>query len=180
MCLICDGWTPDEVLAGQVENIDTHGFTLVSVTDPVPWTYSIGLRWRLQIPELIVVGWPAEAAAGVIHCVVEAAEQQRVGLHCGSVVAIGEGSVRFGPVAPDNLAGDWFAQWHRIARASGHGHRPLRALQAQPNCASQCGEPHDLLDHALARRITPDGLALARRRRLDGEGPRPVRGGGGT
>lgn len=48
MCLICDGWSPDEVLERQVSNIETRGFTMVSVIDAAPWTYSIGLRWCLE------------------------------------------------------------------------------------------------------------------------------------
>lgn len=166
MCEVCDGLSPEELLDRQVENIETYGYTLLSVTAEVQWTYSIGLCWHLDVPELIVVGWPPEDAAAVIRRVVEEVEREGVGLRCGSVLRVGEGSVGLGTVAPDNLVGDWFAQWHRVARASAHGHQSLRALQAQPSCASKCGEPHDLLDHALAQRTTPGRIERARTRRL--------------
>lgn len=155
MCKLCEGWMHDQLLARQVEHIETYGFTLISVTDPVSWTYSIGLRWRLDMPEVVLVGYPPHASCAVIHGVVDEVRKGSNDVRCGSVLQVGGSPVGLGRVAPDNAAGEWFTQWHGVARACGQGHRTLRALQLQPQCGADCGEPHALLDHALAHRTTP-------------------------
>ena len=166
MCLICDGADPEDVLAGQLANIDRYAFTMVHVESEVPWTYSIGLRWTLALPELVVVGWPAEAASHVIHLVVDAARSDPKIARCGGLLTVDKGEIRFGRVDPKNLAGEWFAAWPEVARAAGQGATSLRALQVRPGCAADCREPHDLLDRALERRRTPETVARFRRARL--------------
>lgn len=158
---MCDGATYEEALEHQVALTEEHGWSLIAVTGELPWTYTIGLRWHLNLPELIVVGWPDRDAAAIIHQVVDAAadgEAPRPGMTLG----LPGGTVTFGPVAAENVAGDWFAWWASVAHATGNGFCSLRALQVRPVYGEGCTEPHRLVDHALARRCTPG--ALARRR----------------
>ena len=169
MCLICDGWTPEQVLQHHLDDTDRVGFSVVAVHGEVSWVYTVGLRWRFDLPELAVVGWPPDDAAHVIHHAVELARDGAPALRCGSTLTVGDGHIGVGRVAPANLVGEWFAWCSEIARAADRGHRSLRAVQLRPSCVGSCREPHDLLDRALERRRTPASLARARRRLLGDE-----------
>lgn len=158
---MCDGTAEDaiQVCAAAVVH---HGWATMSVTGSLPWSYTIGLRWYLDVPELIIVGWRLEAAEAVFHHVVHAIESGLEPVR-GHDERIGDGRVGFGRVDPSNLTGEWFAQWSPVAQATGHAGVSLRALQVQPECAAGCGEPHDVIDNLLATRCNPDH---ATRRRL--------------
>jgi hypothetical protein len=56
MCLRCAGWSDDQIARRYARLIAEHGWTAVAVDAGVPWTYTMGLRWRHRHPELIVVG----------------------------------------------------------------------------------------------------------------------------
>lgn len=166
MCAICDGATREEMVERDLDRIDRDGFCLVGVEAEVPWVYTIGLRWTMDLPEMAVVGWPIETACAVIHRVVETGRDEPDSIRPGAHLTIGDGEVHVGRVAPENLAGEWFSWWPEIARAAGRGTLALRAVQLQPECSGRCLEPHDLLDDALERRRTPRALARARRTRM--------------
>lgn len=166
MCIMCTGASHTQVIDHHVRLIDEHGWTITGVTGPLPWTYTIGLTWHLEHPELIVIGMEPTSAAGVLHRVVD---RIRAGtaLTVGTSLAMVGGDLGFGAVDPRNLLGEWFAQWHPIARASDHAGASLRALQVRlpgPDDRSFCAE-----QRALERRCTVD--ALSRRRARTQEPP---------
>lgn len=68
MCLMCEGWTADEVNADTDARIRRYGWTAVSVYEPgggPTWTYTIGLADRGH-PELLVADAKVERAMAVI------------------------------------------------------------------------------------------------------------------
>jgi Domain of unknown function (DUF4262) len=68
MCLMCQGWTADEVNADTDARIRQHGWTAVSVYERgggPTWTYTIGLADRGH-PELLVANAKIERAMAVI------------------------------------------------------------------------------------------------------------------
>ena len=160
MCMMCAGASYDDVIHHHVDLIDQHGWTIMGVDGRMPWAYTVGLRWQLGHPELIVVGIHPSDAAGPLHRIVEAIEDGAV-LSPGSTLHVLGGELGFGRVHPDNLAGEWFAAWHPVARAAGHGTTSLRALQVRlaelDDCEVCCGR-----QRALERRCTVDQLARSR------------------
>jgi hypothetical protein len=160
MCMMCAGVSHDEVIHHYVDLIEEKGWAMMGVTGEVPWTYTVGLRWHLHHPELIVVGIHPSEAAGAIHRVVEEIEDGAV-LSPGSTLHVLGGEVGFGPVHHENLLGEWFAQWHPIARAAGFGTTSLRAVQMRIAELDDCEVCFDR-QRALAQRCTVDHLARTR------------------
>lgn len=66
MCLMCQGWTREQVRELYVEQIAEHGWTTVSVEggrDRPPMTYTVGLTRFHDHPELVVSGLVPEDAS---------------------------------------------------------------------------------------------------------------------
>lgn len=163
MCMMCAGASRDDVVHHYVGLIEQHGWAIVGVTGEVPWAYTVGLRWYLDHPELIVVGIHPSDAAGAMHRVVEEIEDGAV-LSPGSTLHVLGGELGFGRVHHQNLLGEWFAQWSTIARAAGRGTTSLRAVQMRLAELDDCEACFDR-QRALERRCTVDQLARTRHAR---------------
>jgi hypothetical protein len=160
MCLRCAGWTEAEVTRHHARLIDEHGWAAVGVDAAVPWTYTIGLRWRLDHPELIVVGVHPVDAHHLLHELVERIEDGAV-LRPGELVVLSDVEVTFGHVHHRNLAGEWFAQWPSAARACGEGTASLRALQVRVDQLEDCDVCFER-QRALERPCSVSALAAVR------------------
>lgn len=79
----------------------------------------------------------------------------------GSTLHLLGGELAFGRVDHRNLVGEWFAQWHPIARAAGHGTTSLRALQVGIAELDDCEACFDR-QRALAQRCTVEQLSRVR------------------
>lgn len=118
----------------------------------MPWTYTVGLSWHLDHPELVVVGMDPPSAAGLLDQVVDRIRQGTT-LAVGQSLAVLGGELRFGAVDHRNLRGEWFAQWRPIAHAAGHGGASLRALQVRlpaPDGSEALSEQRALEQDAVA------------------------------
>jgi hypothetical protein len=67
MCLICDGYTQDEVLALQAARLEIDQFYVQLVAAPehrpgYQWGYTVGLIDAAEHPELIVAGAEPEVS----------------------------------------------------------------------------------------------------------------------
>lgn len=159
MCMMCEGATYEEALAAQVATTEAHGWSIMGVTGHRPWSYTIGLRWYLDCPELIIVGFRAEFAWGLLHEVVD-----RVGagetLRVGSTMQLFDHTVSLGRVHERNLAGEWFAQWPAVAAGCGRSLVGLRALQVRVDNERDCPK-HGPMQTMLERRCagTPGGAS---------------------
>ncbi|WP_298805857.1 DUF4262 domain-containing protein [uncultured Pseudokineococcus sp.] len=74
MCLVCDGWTLDEVLAMHLRRVEEHGWSHQSVeadTTGPSFSYTIGLTREDGHPEVLVSGLDPDVACGVLHAVVD-------------------------------------------------------------------------------------------------------------
>lgn len=162
MCMMCAGASHDEFVHHYVNVIEEQGWAIVGVTGEVPWAYTVGLRWYLDHPELIVVGIHPSDIAGTIHRVVEEIEEGAV-LSPRSTLPVLGGELRLGRVHPQNLLGEWFAQWHPIARAAGHGTTSLRAVQMRITEVDECDVCFGR-QRALEQHCTVDQLARTRHR----------------
>jgi hypothetical protein len=67
MCLMCQRWTPEEVLDRHRESVERHGWSIVAVERDHAigsFAYTVGLNQYQRHPELLVSGLdPAEAAS---------------------------------------------------------------------------------------------------------------------
>ena len=88
MCLRCQGWSEEELLARSRRDIEVHGWGLIHVEggEGAGLTYTVGLTRFHGHPELVVSGLEAEQAAGLLG---DLAEDVRAGLRLadGDVLA---------------------------------------------------------------------------------------------
>lgn len=160
MCLRCDGRRQDAVTDHYVRMVDTFGWAAIGVTAEVPWTYTVGLRWRLDHPELVVVGVDPTEAHQLLRQIVEHIEDGAA-LRAGTLVVLPGVEVTFGHVHHRNLSGEWFAAWPAVARASGEGTVSLRALQVRVDQLDDCDICFDR-QRALERPCSVDSLSAVR------------------
>lgn len=162
MRMLCEEHAFGDWIQRMVHLTEQHGWGAVGVQGSTSWAYTIGLTWRHEHPELIVVGGSPEIISGILHRAVDRIGDGERFTH-GSVMDAdgGSGSLRFGRVHERNLLGEWMGAWPAVARASGHGSTGLRALQVIVRCngACQACDAQILLD----RRCTPDDAATVRR-----------------
>lgn len=157
MCLRCAGLSDDAVAHHYARMIDDHGWAAVGVDAPVPWTYTVGLRWRLDHPELVVVGVEPVDAHHLLHDLIERVEDGET-LRSGAIVVLPDVEVTFGHVHHRNLLGEWFAQWPSVARACGQATTSLRALQVRVDQLDDCEVCFDR-QRALERPCSVDRLS---------------------
>jgi hypothetical protein len=160
MCLRCAGWGDDEIARRYTRLINDHGWAAVAVDADVPWTYTMGLRWRHRHPELIVVGMDPVEAHHLLRELVERIEDGEV-LRPGELLVLPVGEISFGHVHHRNLAGEWFTQWPSAARACGEGATSLRALQVRLDQLDACDICFDR-QRALERPCSVSALAAVR------------------
>jgi hypothetical protein len=159
MCLRCAGLSDAAVTDHYARIIDDHGWAAVGVDAPVPWIYTVGLKWELDHPELVIIGVDLVDAHHLLHELVERIEDGHV-LGAGSEVLLPDMKVTFGHVHHRNLLGEWFAQWHPVARACGQGTTSLRALQVRVDQLDD-GEHWFDRQRALEQPCTVDALAAS-------------------
>lgn len=160
MCLRCAGWSDDQIAHRYARLIDDHGWAAVAVDADVPWTYTMGLRWRHHHPELIVVGVDPVEAHHLLHDLVGRIEDGEVA-RPGALIVLPDVEVTFGHVHHRNLAGEWFTQWPSAARACGQGTTSLRALQVRLDQLDGCDVCFDR-QRALERPCSASALAAVR------------------
>lgn len=151
MCMMCDGFTEEEMLAHWCQTIEVERALILTIDSELPWAYTIGLRWQFDHPELIAVHPdPAKANGMVRHAVDDIAEGHRLGVGDVYVAPCG-GSATVRPVHHANVAGEWFRRWPDLAHRCGHRSTSLRALQLVANCVCEDCSKQVLLD----RRVRP-------------------------
>ena len=155
MCLMCDGFSFDDVVALHGAHIAEYGFTVVGVTasppddEGVEWAYTIGLLDVADHPELVVAGPEAVSGARLLLALgqeVLAGER----FPCGGVLSDPPSALRFGTVDAVQhtlgVFGDWYAAKHaghvRAARLE-----VLQVFAPDPwFCAGHGGHQPDLAD----------------------------------
>jgi len=160
MCLRCAGLSSTAVADHFARLIDENGWAAVAVDAEVPWTYTVGLRWELDHPELVVVGVDPVEAHHLLRDLVDRIEAGEI-LHEGALVVLPDVEVSFGSVHHRNLAGEWFAQWPAVARACGAGTTSLRALQVRVDQLDDCDVCFDR-QRALERPCSVDSIIAVR------------------
>jgi hypothetical protein len=142
MCMMCDGFTEEEMLAADAAIIEEHGYLVTGVgeDDPPHWAYTVGLLDRAEHPELIVAGPHFEVAGAIINCV---GRQILDGgrFEVGDTLDSPNGTLRFAEVHAIQYRLDTFNVWWALA-AHGHVHSDeLRAIQviAPRDVICDCG-----------------------------------------
>lgn len=157
MCQRCAGLSDVAVADHYARIVDEYGWAAVGVTAEVPWTYTVGLRWRLDHPELAVIGVDPTDAHNLLRDIVERIEDGET-VRAGALMVLPGVEVTFGHVHHRNLLGEWFTQWHAVARACGQGTTSLRALQVRVDQLDDCDVCFDR-QRALERPCSVDSLA---------------------
>lgn len=116
MCIRCEGY--DEEQVGRMHDlmIDVHGFAITQVREHGQngWTYTMGLRERLDHPDLLVVHLlpdvQAELASKLGQMVVDARRLDPE--------ALAESDIELVPVDPrhfrDGLVAEWVNRYHKF------------------------------------------------------------------
>jgi len=155
MCLMCDGFGHDDVMALYGAHIAEYGFTVVAVTaarpedEGVEWAYTIDLLDAAGHPELVVAGPDAASGGHLLQALgreILAGERYSIGDVLGDPPAV----LRFGPVDAVQHDLGTFADWYS-AQVAGHIRAPrLEVLQVfAPDtwfCACHRGHQPDLAD----------------------------------
>ena len=166
MCMMCDGFSAEDVVALEGARIAEYGFTMVGVTAREPgdvgyeWTYTLGLLDAVGHPELVLAGPETESAARLLGAIardVLAGERFAPGDQLG----VPPHAVRFGAVDPIQYALGTFASWYQN-REAGHLSAPqLEAVQVfAPDdwfCACHQGRQPDLSDPKVRLYATGTG-----------------------
>lgn len=71
MCMRCDGYSWDEIDRHTDLMIRVHGYVMVQVEGPSPWTYTIGAFESWDQPELLVVDLEPELQKVLVHAVAD-------------------------------------------------------------------------------------------------------------
>lgn len=136
MCPMCEGKTEEEMLAIWAGEVDRDGWMPLHVQGTCSWTYTLGLRWSFDHPELIVTHADGSKATDLLgHAVDEIRAGRRFSAGARLQTPCGA-SARFGVVHHGNLVREWFARWPQVAAMCGHGTTSLRAVQAIVDCCS--------------------------------------------
>ena len=128
MCMLCDGFSQEDMIAAHAAIIEEHGYLVTGVgdCDPPHWAYTVGLLDRVEHPELIVAGPQFEVAGAIINHV---GRQILAGSRfaAGDMLVTPHGAVRFGVVNPIQYRLSTFNVWFAMAA---HGHLRCDELQA--------------------------------------------------
>jgi hypothetical protein len=136
MCMMCDGYSLDEVLALQAAHLDVEQFLVQPVGSPDGpfehnWAYTVGLIESVGHDELIVAGADVELSYRLLMALGEAVldgDRFEVGdrLQFGDVT----GDVGFvAEVAPVQYQLETFNVWHNLESYGALTHGPLKAVQ---------------------------------------------------
>ncbi|MDE0802551.1 MAG: DUF4262 domain-containing protein [Acidimicrobiales bacterium] len=129
MCLMCEGYSEQEVLDEFGGRVRRKGWMTLGVDAWPRWAYTIGLSATFDHPELIVVHPSLDKDDDLIgHAVDEIAEGRRFDEDSIFEIPCG-GMARFERVHDDNLRGEWFTRWSDVSAAAGHETTLSSALQ---------------------------------------------------
>lgn len=107
MCLQCDGYSYEQAMLDLDLTIRVHGWSLISVTESQPWSYTIGLTESYGHPELMMIGVDQNMQSGAIRRIVEPiVKTGRV-----DTAELADAGIELVEVHGDHLRGDWFGTW---------------------------------------------------------------------
>lgn len=165
MCLLCEGWTVEQVTERYISMIEQDGYVMIGFEAPTPWVYTIGLSWRFDHPELIVSNPVMDKASDLVaHAADAVVEGQRFDEDSVFVTPCG-GLAYFGAVHPGNLSDEWFTWWGRVADAACQPPKPAAALQGIHACECPSCSRQVLLDRRRHPWMAPVGRRRRRRQR---------------
>jgi len=146
MCLLCDGYSEQQVMQQIDLAIRVHGWQLTQVEDEhLPWTYTIGLLETYGHPELLVVDLKPDAEVALLQALVEIIQQH------GSLPPdeLGRRGLAVVPVHEAHLSTSLLASWSRYY---GRCPAPGSFLQVLPpsswfcECHAHAGRRFDRVD----------------------------------
>src|SRR5262249_11226590 len=114
MCMMCEGFTLEEMLDHDLEVIERHGFLVTGVDhEDAPWGYTVGLHDSTGHPELVLAG-PKWEFGGQLLLEIGAAVLRGARFAVGDTWRSSEGRVRFGAVDPIQFRLDTFNVWKNM------------------------------------------------------------------
>jgi hypothetical protein len=144
MCMMCDGYSSDEVNQWYADAIAVHGWAIAGVEDETitGWAYTMGLVDGFDHPELIVVGMGLNGAKRLLN---ELGTMVRDGwrLTEDSVPEVGDHLFSLGPVDAGQFDLEIFNIWTDFYERWRDEYVPRLALQVfPPRCLVwQGGDP---------------------------------------
>lgn len=158
MCLICDGYSEEQVMGAVDMHIRIHGYHLQLVEDDRPWAYTVGLTETFDHPELVVVGVELRSAEELIRIAVDVLKAG-----CDLDRGLAQHGAHTAVVHERYLDGEWFGNWMR--RYDGELPPPGSFLQIVPPADWFCDCHRDSCPRLDAPDQAPFGNRAARRRR---------------
>ena len=146
MCRICEGFSPDDVLALDAAHIAEHGVAMQAVVGPGgaddgvgSWVYTVGLIDEAAHPELIIAGVAPSSCASLLSALSSwVMEGER--FEVGDTIDLGDAIAHVGAVHEIQYELDTFATWHRLKDAG--------VLRARELVAAQIIVPYELFPPA--------------------------------
>ncbi|MCU1430452.1 MAG: hypothetical protein JWL83_4452 [Actinomycetia bacterium] len=159
MCLICDGFTLEEVLERDAATIAEGGFVVQMVqgsdgeVDAPGWAYTIGLLDSAGHPELVAAGADVKTSGRLLQALAGSVmDGER--FEIGDTIRLGGDVARVGAVHNVQFRLDTFNMWHNLKSAGFLQAEELDAVQiVMPHgwfCAEH-GDRQPLLSNAHAR-----------------------------
>jgi hypothetical protein len=168
MCMMCEGFTLEEVLDHHLELIEQHGFMVTGVGDgdgagdgeDAPWAYTVGLEDGTGHPELILAGPNVDDSARLLNEIGRAVLR---GAHFapGDTWRSSQGKVRFGAVDPIQFRLGTFNVWLNMVDSGRLECSGFDALQVFAPSSWFC-ECHQVCQPDLSRPESRVGIALRR------------------
>lgn len=133
MCMMCDGYTWEEVQQWYADAIAVHGWAVIGVEDEhlTGWAYTVGLVDGFDHPELIVVGMGFKGAKRLLN---DLGHQILNGKRftIESVAEVGDHLFTFGPVDEEQFEHETFNGWTGFYEDWKGEYVPRVALQVFP------------------------------------------------
>lgn len=149
MCLLCDGYSEEQVKRATELRILTNGWSVEGVgpgpdDDPgeATWAYTVGLTETHGAPELVVTQMKYDAAGNLLNW---AGERLSNG---DSVDDLADAGVRCAPVHQTHLEGELFSYWGEYYERSPGGAEFVQLIGPSDLYCSDCQTKHvaDLSD----------------------------------
>jgi hypothetical protein len=147
MCRICEGFSPEDVLALDAAHIAEHGVAMQAVVGPRgpddglgSWVYTVGLLDAAAHPEFIIVGIAPSACASLLSALTSWVMEEGERFEVGDTIDLGDSVAHVGAVHQIQYELDTFATWHRLKDAG--------VLRAPEVTAVQITVPYQLFPPA--------------------------------